>query len=108
MSAWRGSKRNTPWLAGMIALAAVYAVLLFTFHTFTGQVRLDGIIGIVVGLYICSHPAANLVDRLVFGRYLSHGLSRSKYILWWGLNLLVLLIGLGVIMSGTTLFTVLR
>ena len=106
-SSWRRGKRNTPWLVGMIVLAAVFAFLLFTFHTFTGQLRLDGIIGIVVGLYICSHPAANVVDLIIFGRYIQRqGFSRNNYFLWWGLNLLVLLAGLGVIITGTTRFTI--
>ena len=91
----------------MIVLAGLYAALLITFHTFTGQLRLDGVIGIVVGLYICSHPAANVVDMIIFGRYtLRLGLSKRNYFLWWGLNLLVLLAGLGVIVTGTTRFTI--
>ena len=104
---WQRHKRNTPWLVGMILLAVVYAVLLFTLRTFTNNLRLDGIIGIVLGLYICSHPAANIVDSIIFGRYiLRQGLSRRGYVLWWGLNLLVMLAGLAVIVTGTTRFTV--
>jgi hypothetical protein len=107
MSSWQRGKRNTPWLIGMLVLAGVYAILLYTFHTFSGQLRLDGVIGIIVGLYICSHPAANVVDLIIFGRYnLYQGLSRRNNFLWWGLNLLVLLAGLGVIFSGTTRFTI--
>jgi amino acid transporter len=106
MSSWQRHKRNTPWLAGMIVLAAAYAAFLTLFHTFTGQLRWDGIIGMMVGLYICSHPAANVVDLIIFGRFTQRqGLSRRNFYLWWVLNLLVLLIGLVVVFSGTTRFT---
>jgi hypothetical protein len=104
---WQRHKRNTPWLVGMILLAVVYGVLLFNLHTFTNNLRLDGIIGIVLGLYICSHPAANIVDLILFGRYtLRQGLSLRGFVLWGGLNLLVMLAGLAVIVTGTTRFIV--
>jgi hypothetical protein len=104
---WQRHKRNTPWLVGMIPLAVIYGVLLFALHAFTNNLRLDGIIGIVLGLYICSHPAANVVDLIIFGRFtVRRGLSRRGYALWWGLNLLVMLAGLAVIITGTTRFTV--
>ncbi len=104
-----GHKRrslNTGWLVGMIVLAAVYAALLYFGHTLTGTVRLDGIVGVVLGLFICSHPSANLVDVLIFGRILGRqGMSKRTYILWWVLNFAVFVIGFIVIVSGTTRFT---
>jgi len=106
MSSWQRHKRNTPWLLAMIPLAALYAALYLGLRTITGQLKLDGIIGIVLGLYICSHPAANMVDRLVFGRYLFQpGQARRAVILWWGLNLLVMLAGFAVIFGGMTRFS---
>jgi uncharacterized membrane protein HdeD (DUF308 family) len=92
----------------MIPLAVVYGVLLFKLQTFTGRVQLDGIVGIVLGLYICSHPAANLVDRILFGRFLFQpGRPRRDIAVWWGLNVLVMFLGLAVIFSGMTRFTAL-
>ncbi len=97
---------NTGWLVGVIVLAAVYAGLLYYGGTLTGTARLDGIVGVVLGLFICSHPSANLVDVLIFGRILGRqGMSKRNYILWWALNALVFLIGFMVIVSGTTRFT---
>ena len=91
----------------MIPLALVYAVLYFGLPTITGRIQFDGILGIVLGLYICSHPAANLVDRLIFGHYLFRpGELRRQAALWWGLNLLVMLTGFLVIFSGMLRFTV--
>ena len=106
MSSWQRHKRNTPWLVAMIPLAIGYGVLLFTLRTLTGRIQLDGIIGIVLGLYICSHPAANLVDVILFGRYhFQQRRSRWNMALWWGLNVLVMFLGLAVIFSGMTRFT---
>jgi hypothetical protein len=106
MSSWQRHKRNTPWLVAMIPLAVVYGVLLFKLQTFTGRVQWDGVIGIVLGLYICSHPAANLVDRILFGRYhFQPGRSRRDMALWWGLNVLVMFLGIAVIFTGMTRFT---
>jgi hypothetical protein len=105
MGSWQRHKRNTPWLLAMIPLAIFYGVLLFELRTFTGQLQLDGIIGVVLGVYICSHPAANLVDRILFGRYLfPAGQARGWMALWWGLNTLVMFAGLAVIFSGMTRF----
>ena len=106
MSSWQRYKRNTPWLAAMIPLSILYGVLFFAQQTITGQTRLDGVIGIVLGLYICSHPAANLVDRIFFGRFRSQpGGSHRGLALWWGLNALVIFLGLAVIFGGMTRFS---
>ncbi len=97
---------NTGWLVGVIMLAAVYGGLLYFGGTLTGTARLDGIVGVVLGLFICSHPSANVVDLLIFGRSLGRqGMSKRTYILWWALNALVFLVGFMVIVSGTTRFT---
>ncbi len=97
---------NTGWLVGVIVLAAVYAGLLYFGGTLTGTARLDGIVGVVLGLFICSHPSANVVDVLIFGRILGRqGMSKRTYILWWVLNVVVLIVGFIVIVSGTTRFT---
>ncbi len=67
--------------------------------------HVDGIVGVVFGLYICSNPAANLVDLFFYGgdrrRRIS---SKGSTVLWLALNLLVLLIGGIVIFSGVTRF----
>ena len=64
---------------------------------------LDGIIGVLLGLYICSKPAANAVDLIFFRRgelrQLTSGWSGLG---WLSLNLLVLFVGWVVIFTGTT------
>lgn len=63
----------------------------------------EGIIGVVFGLYICSHPAGHLVDLLFFRRSRQRPFSSNRSAaLWVALNALALLIGWAVIFSGTT------
>jgi hypothetical protein len=89
----------------LVVLGIVYSSLLYTQPTLTGKNDLDGIIGVVLGLYICSHPAANLVDILFYRRGIRHQFSSRRYaILWVALNVLILLIGGIVIFIGTTRF----
>jgi hypothetical protein len=85
----------------MIFLAFVYLGLLYILHTLTGDNVLDGIIGIVLGLYICSLPAANAVDIL----FAERSAVRQAPALrtggrWLALNLLTLLVGWIVIVIG--------
>ena len=80
-----------------------YASLVYSRSTLTGMNDLDGIIGVVLGLYICSHPAANLVDMLFFRRGARRQFSsRRSAVSWLLLNMLVLFIGAIVIFFGTT------
>jgi hypothetical protein len=96
------SGRNTRTLWLLILLAATYGGLLFFRHGVTGRSMLDGFIGVALGLYICSRPAANAVDLLFAERFkLRQITSGWEGIGWLGLNLLVFLIGFGVIIAGT-------
>jgi hypothetical protein len=104
---WRKHARNTRMLFAAVLIALVYGGLLYFLRSLTGITRLDGVIGIVLGVYICSHPAANIVDLIIFGRTsLRQNLSRKVYFLWWMLNLVVLVTGIIVIFTGTLRFTV--
>ena len=47
-------------------LGACFSAWLYSRHTLTGTGRVDGIIGVALGLYICSHPASTLVDMLFY------------------------------------------
>lgn len=98
---WRG--HNTTVLWGLILLAMAYGGLLHYLHTLTGINILDGSMGVLLGLYICSHPAANAVDLLFFKRGALHQLSSEwSGVSWLALNVLVLLVGWIVIVIGAT------
>jgi hypothetical protein len=97
----RRRKRNTRVLWGLILLAIAYGSLLRYLHTLTGIAMLDGSIGVVLGLYICAHPAANAVNMLFFERDTLRQISSERSVVrWLALNLLVLLAGWMVIFGG--------
>jgi len=84
-------------------LGIAYGSLLYSRSTLTGTNNLDGIIGVVLGLYICSHPAANLIDMLFYRRGICYQFSSRRSAFWWlTLNVLVLLVSGVVIFVGTT------
>jgi hypothetical protein len=97
--------RNIKLLVGLILPAVAYGGWLHYGHTLTGMPKLDGIIGVLLGLYICSHPAANMLDMLLFTGSARRQTSTQADVLWVALNLLILLIGWLVIVMGTTRFT---
>ena len=98
--------RNTPILCIWILVACLYVGGLAYFGQFTGINRLDGSLGMFLGLYICSHPAANMLDILLFmtadvrERIISNHSGR----LWLALNGLTMLAGWVVIFSGALHF----
>jgi len=96
--------RNWQTLLVMILLAIAYGGWLYYQRTLTGTSRGDGIIGILLGLYICSHPAANFLDLLFFSRGAGQVSSLRSTAFWVALNLLVLLLGWSVIFIGATRF----
>ena len=93
-------------LSVMIVVGLAYLLLLYTQHPLTSTYRLDGIISVVLGLYICSHPVANGLDVLLFRRYLPpRKSSPGTEILWWVLNGAVLATGFWVIFVGMLRFS---
>ena len=98
----QGSGRNTRTLWLLILLAAIYGGLLYFRHGVTGHPLLDGFIGVALGLYICSRPAANAVDLLFAERYRLRLITSGWAGLGWlALNLLVFSVGFAVIVLGT-------
>jgi len=97
----RGHNIKALWV--LILLGITYSSLLYYQRTLTGADKADGIIGVLLGLYICSHPAANILDMLFFRRGARRQFSsRGSAVLWLALNILVLLTAWVVIFAGTT------
>ncbi len=95
--------RSTKILWALVLFGIAYSSLLHSQRTLTGTNKVDGIIGVLLGLYICSHPAANVVDLLFFRRDTRNQFSSGwSAIFWLALNMLVLLIGWTVLFIGTT------
>jgi hypothetical protein len=98
---WRGWNTKTLWV--LVLLGIAYISLVYYRPTLTGENNVDAIIGVMLGLYICSHPAAHFVDLLFWGRGgRRQSPSKQSIILWFTLNVIVLLIGWLVIFVGTT------
>ncbi len=94
-------RRKVGILCGLILTAMAYGGLLLWRRTFTGNPLMDGVIGILLGLYVCSHPAANAIDLLFFQRYSPQQLTSGWSGLGWlALNLLALLMGWLTIATG--------
>ncbi len=89
-------------LGVVVLLAVLYGGWLYTQQTITGIPRLDGIIGVLLGLFICSFPAANMLNLLFAARHAQSGSSEWALLGWLGLNLLVLFFGWIVITIGAT------
>jgi D-alanyl-lipoteichoic acid acyltransferase DltB (MBOAT superfamily) len=97
-------KRNTRLMWVLIGAALIYGALVYFFHTLTGRTLLDGTIGVVLGLYICSRPAANAIDLFYERDALRQLTSGWSGLGWLVLNLLVLFAGWVVIVIGATRF----
>jgi hypothetical protein len=86
------------------ALGLAYIGLLYYFRTLTGTPKGDGIIGVILGLFIAAHPAAGFLDMFFFEKESRYRFSLRWSALWWlVLYLLVLQIGWYVIFIGLTL-----
>src|SRR5262245_58012387 len=91
------------WISVLLAIA--YSSSFLFIYTLTGSTTLDGTIGVLLGLYIGSHPATHLLDLL----YLPKGkrrefLSSEPGTVWLVVNILILVVGIFTIVVGTNRF----
>jgi hypothetical protein len=94
-------RRNGRFLWALTGVAPVYIGLMLLLPALTGNDTIDGSIGVLLGLYICSHPAANAIKLLFYQPQLLHQLKREPPgIRWLALNILVLFVGWLVITIG--------
>ena len=94
-------ERNSWILWALTLLAIIYGSALRYLGALTGSPQLDGIIGVILGLYVCSHPAANAVNMLFFDRHaLRQATSEGSMAGWMALNLLTLAAGWMIIYAG--------
>ena len=92
-------------LVGLLVLAGAYSALVNVQPTLTGNALIDGAIGVGLGLYICSHPAAAAIDMLYMDRLLLQRMaSEWSDVGWLGLNVLVLVVGCLVTIGGAIRF----
>jgi amino acid permease len=91
---------RTLWI--LILLAITLGGLYYSLPTLTGVSEIDGLLGVCLGLYTCSHPAANFLDILLFRGHTSPwDAIRGSAASWLALNLFVMLVGFLLIVAGT-------
>ncbi len=98
--------RNMGLLGLVLLIGAVYICWMAYVGALTGSSRVDGSIGILLGLYICSHPAANMLDMLMFmtADIRESILATRTGWIWLFMNLLAFLVAWAVIFSGILRF----
>lgn len=97
----RHRTRSIGLLLGLILLAAITSGIIHTRSVFAPSDWVEGTLGVMLGLFICSRPAAYLLDLL----YQAHYTGPPKLWIWLTLNLLTLLAGVIVVFIGVMQFT---
>jgi hypothetical protein len=97
---------NSDILSALLVPAGGYLAWQYFWPFATGQYRVDGIVGVLTGLYICSYPAANGIDLIFAERgNIKRIFSRKSGFVWLSLNALVMLVGWFVIVIGASRFS---
>ena len=97
---------NSGILSVLLVPAGGYLAWQYFLPFATGQYRVDGIVGVLLGLYICSFPAANGIDLIFADRGgLKRAFSRQSGFVWLVLNAIVMIVGWFLIVIGASRFT---
>jgi hypothetical protein len=101
--------RRVVRLVLLAALPILYLAFLVLLPTLTGRPRADGVLGVLLGLFVCSFPARHFVDLLVYWRTERPLFSTRGSLGWWlALNAAVMVTGWVAIVVGTTRLTASR
>jgi hypothetical protein len=99
----REYRKKAARLLVLIVGAALYSLWFQQRQTLTGNRIADGTFSVLLGLYICSHPAGNAIDLFFFERNpLPRWVKQGSSLRWLALNIVTLLMGWLVIYLGTT------
>ena len=100
------NRRGAAWLGAMAALGAAWVTCSALLGSITGRHQVDGIIGIILGLYVSSFPARHFVDLLIYGKTELARFPTRRALWWWvALNGSVLLAGFVTIVYAAARFT---
>ena len=80
------------------ALAAAYGAVLYGVGTVTTNAIYDGMLGVVLGLYLCSIPAKTIMDVLFADRFAAQRFWSNRPVL--AMQGLTLVVGTLVIFAG--------
>ena len=89
----------------LLGVALIFNLLVLLRPALTGNDEVNGLGGVLLGLFIAAFPSANFLDMLLFelGSRRWRSLQRAD-LPWVVLNLIVLLAGLVVVVVGSKLF----
>ena len=100
------NRRAVAWLGFMALLGAAWIAIMILFATITGRAQADGIIGVILGLYVSSFPARHFVDLLIYWKTEQARFATRRLLGWWiALNGFVLVVGWLVIVFAAARFT---
>ena len=86
--------------------ASAYLLWQYYWPYSSGNAGFDGMVGVVLGLFICSRPAANGIDLIFVERGAFKRILKQRYgVAWFLLNGLVMLVGWFVISVGAARLT---
>jgi hypothetical protein len=97
-------QRNVTLLWALVVLAFAYAGWLTFLRPQAEANDVEGGLGVLLGLYIASRPAANILNMILPGGSGRLPGSRRAETGWVVLNLLVTVVAFAVIFMGTTRF----
>jgi hypothetical protein len=104
-----GYQPDTTRLWALLLPATAYLAWMTYWPMLTGMTLVDGSVGVVLGLYICSHPAANGIDLFFVQRGTFRRIFSGWSGVWWLLlNALIMFVGWIVIVLGVSRFTAVR
>jgi hypothetical protein len=97
---------NRMRLSLLLLPAAAYLAWQYYLPLASGRDGIDGGVGVVLGLFICSRPAANGIDLIFAERgSLRRVFSVPSGLVWIALNALVMVAGWVVIVVGASRFS---
>jgi hypothetical protein len=103
MTGPRGDLPNTGRLWALLVPAAAYLAWASYFRPIEEFPSVDATIGVLLGLYICSHPAANGIDLIFLERgAFRRAASEWRGVSWLALNSFVMFVGWLVIVAGAS------
>ncbi len=86
-------KHKLAFMSLLCGVAAFYCLFSFGWLANVNP-WLNGAVGILLGLFIASIPSANLLDMLLYSRFMTWATPGKAQILWWiTYNTMVLVIG---------------
>ena len=102
MTSARGHRDNSR-LWTLIGVAGAFGGWQYLLPDWTAGSTVDAVVGVLLGLYICSHPAANGIDLIFAERgAIQRMTSEWSGLRWLALNFLVMLVGWMVLVVGVS------